>query len=359
MVRFLDWLDEAAGGLIRITYLLAGITAVAVYFGAGALPPSVDLALNAALPWLLAFSLETHTYLTARRVRAAWQEKQRQTLRVNLAVLVGLIAFSAWNQLNYLADTWTPPQHTALALPLWLAYLVRALVVPLAFLAAAFLAPLAEPVTAQVESEARATLADVFKIARKQRRRMLREAAREGRDMTGALVELVPDPEVRRIISHAYNAIRPAPLTPLAALTGPIVQTVPAEAILAVPTRTQEAAEAGPSASAASTPERPPTGPGSPIAARRRASKHAAHAARVAPLTARPRVLKLDPERRIRTLLAEDPDMSIRQLAKRARVSESTASKYRRLVRLEAEQLAERTGGAKDDREGQEGQVAR
>jgi hypothetical protein len=32
---FLDWLDEAAGGFIRLAYLLAGITAVAVYFGAG------------------------------------------------------------------------------------------------------------------------------------------------------------------------------------------------------------------------------------------------------------------------------------------------------------------------------------
>ena len=74
LARFLDWLDEAAGGLIRITYLLAGITAVAVYFGAGHLPAIVEAPLNAALPWLLGFSLETHTYLTARRVRAAWQD---------------------------------------------------------------------------------------------------------------------------------------------------------------------------------------------------------------------------------------------------------------------------------------------
>ena len=68
LTRFLDWLDEAAGGLIRVAYLLAGITAVAVYFGAWHLPLALDATLNAVLPWALAFALETHTYLTARRV---------------------------------------------------------------------------------------------------------------------------------------------------------------------------------------------------------------------------------------------------------------------------------------------------
>src|SRR5678809_1638470 len=61
--RFLDWIDEAASSLIRLTYLLAGITAVAVYFGAGHLPGYIEEPLNAMLPWLLAFSVETHTYL--------------------------------------------------------------------------------------------------------------------------------------------------------------------------------------------------------------------------------------------------------------------------------------------------------
>ncbi len=230
LTRFLDWLDEAAGGLIRVAYLLAGITAVAVYFGAGHLPLALDATLNAVLPWALAFALETHTYLTARRVRAAWQDHDQRALRVNLAVLVGLVAFSAWNQLGYLFGTWSPPTHTPLALPVWLAYLVRALVVPVAFLAAAFLAPLAEPIATQIENEARATLADVFKIARKQRRRMLTEAERAGRDMTGALVELVGDSELRRIISHAYAAIK----APTAPGTDRLVTSVVSTATVAV-----------------------------------------------------------------------------------------------------------------------------
>src|SRR5258708_6490174 len=108
--RFLDWLDEAAAGLIRVAYLLAGITAVAVYFGAGHLPHGVQDALDGALPWVLAAAVEIHTYLSARRVRSAWQDLQASTrgsaehdkawgaLRVNLAVLALLVAFSAWNQ---------------------------------------------------------------------------------------------------------------------------------------------------------------------------------------------------------------------------------------------------------------------
>ena len=208
LTALLDWLDEAAGGLIRLAYLAAGVTAVAVYFGAGQLPTRVDAAFNSALPWVLAFALETHTYLSARRVRAAWQDRDMGALRVNVGVLVVLLAFSAWNQLGYLSGVWQPPHAGPLALPVWLAYTVRALIVPAAFMAAAFLAPLAPPITAQIEGEARATLADVFKIARKQRRKMLQEAQAAGRDMTGALVELVSDAETRRIISHAYNAIR-------------------------------------------------------------------------------------------------------------------------------------------------------
>src|SRR5487761_2005900 len=219
MNSFLDWLDEAAGGFIRLAYLVAGITAVAVYFGAGSLPPLVDTLLNAGLPWALAAAVETHTYLTSRRVRAAWQERDRGALLVNLVVLAVLLAFSAWNQLGYLSGVWTPPHSGPLALPTWLAYAVRALIVPSAFMAAAFLAPLAPPITAQIEGEARATLADVFRIARKQRRKMLRAAEAAGRDMTSALVELVADDETRRIISHAYNAIR-AQDEPVTALQG-------------------------------------------------------------------------------------------------------------------------------------------
>lgn len=93
LTRFLDWLDEAAAGFIRLAYLLAGITAVALYFGAGHLPALIEEPLNGALPWILASAVETHTYITARRVRAAWQDRQWTVLKVNLGILAGLLAF--------------------------------------------------------------------------------------------------------------------------------------------------------------------------------------------------------------------------------------------------------------------------
>ena len=341
IAQFLDWLDEAAARLIRVAYLLAGVTAVAVYFGAGHLPPSVESALNGILPWALSFAVETHTYITARRVRAAWQEKQAGALKVNLAVLAGLLAFSAWNQLNYLYETWTPP-HTALALPGWLAYVVRALVVPGAFMAAAFLAPLAQPVAAQIEAEARNVLADVFRIARRQRKTMLKAAQREGRDMTGALVELVPDPELRRIIAHAYGAIG----SPVA---GSITHDGQLALVESPLTRAQESTGAGyaastvdapgdeptPAQTLAELPAKPPTGPGSPTSAPRRASKRTRRGN-----GGRPAILKLTPppaEERIRALIIAEPNVSIRQLAKRAGTSESTASKWRRVITSEAD----------------------
>jgi hypothetical protein len=332
--RILDTIDEAAGGFIRLAYLAAGITAVALYFGAGHLPLALETGLNAALPWALAAAIETHTYITARRVRAAWQDHDAGALKVNLAILAGLLAFSSWNQLGYLVATWTPPQ-TAIALPPVAAYLVRALVVPAAFMAAAFLAPLAPPITAQLEAEARATLADVFRIARRQRRRMLRHAQRSGRDMTAALVELVPDPEARRVIAHAYAAIG-------APVTGAIVQASPAAAPLALPAALQDGAQSPDS------PPRPPTGPGSPSAA-------SARTARQTGTAERPAILRLTPDRparrtaaqgsntrRVRTASVEAstraawrPGMSIGQLQRAAGVSRNSAAKWARVLEAE------------------------
>jgi hypothetical protein len=161
-------------------------------------------------------------------------------------------------------------------------------------------------------------LADVFKIARKQRRQMLRRAQADGRDMMYALVELVPDPEVRRIIGHAYGAIRePSPMPPERA----VMTTTPVEFV--APTPAQVA------------PPKPPTGPGTPEHASKRRRRGRAR---------RPAVLRLTPpetaEQRIRAVLADEPSIGIRQLAKRANVSESTTSKYAHVVRLKVSRSA-------------------
>jgi hypothetical protein len=313
VTRFLDWLDEAAGGAIRLAYLLAGITAVAVYFGAGHLPMILEGALNAALPWALAFAIETHTYISARRVRLAWQDRQASThdapewsrasdaMRVNLAILGVLLAFSAWNQLNYLYETWTP-QATTLALPAWAAYVVRALVVPAAFMAAAFLAPSAAPVAAHV-----------FSIARKQRRKLIRQAEADGRDMTGALVELVEDPAARRIIAHAYGAIK-APMIdapyagPLLTSSGTPAQTAPEERIIEAPEVT------------------PPARLRAVSAPRRRGVRRGAR--QTASVEAKARA-------------AYQPGMSIADLERAAKISRGSAMKWRSTLRAEAEAQAQ------------------
>ncbi|HEV8193310.1 MAG TPA: hypothetical protein VGP82_17745 [Ktedonobacterales bacterium] len=114
------------------------------------------------LEWRNGCTSKAAGHRSASAHRHAWQARNKPS---GAAFWRGLLAFSAWNQLGYLAETWHPPVSGVLALPGWLAYVVRALVVPAAFMAAAFLAPMAEPITAQIEAEARATLADVFKIA--------------------------------------------------------------------------------------------------------------------------------------------------------------------------------------------------
>jgi DNA-binding MurR/RpiR family transcriptional regulator len=59
----------------------------------------------------------------------------------------------------------------------------------------------------------------------------------------------------------------------------------------------------------------------------------------------RPAVLRLTPpetpEQRIRAVLRDEPTISIRQLASRAGVSHSTASKYAHVVRFEASRAAQ------------------
>ena len=341
MTRFLDWLDEAAGGLIRVAYLVWGIVAVAAYFGDGTVPPTIAHTLAALAPWVLAFSVETHMYLTARRVRAAWQALQSATrgsaergramgsMRVNLAILAGLLAFSMFNQLEYLAATWTPPQ-TALALPGPLAYLVRAIVVPAAFMAAAFLAPMGEGLPAQVQAEAHRFAAATFAVARRQWRARLAQMQQTGQDVTGALVQLVDDPAERRVIGTIHQAMYPA--------TGALTRaSLPAPSDLALN------ALPGYSGDPDDPPLPPlPTGPGSPLAAPD-ASKHAApdreRAGSIHLVDAEPprRRRTASAQSRVRRVLAMHPTISTRQLAKAAHVSDSTASKHRALWRAERE----------------------
>lgn len=218
MQRLLDWIDESSSSLIRLAYLFAGITAVAAYFGAGNLPPDVLALFNGILPWALAGAIETHTYLSARRVRGHYQQLQASTqgtaeyeqamrgLKVNLGILAALLAFSMYNQAEYLAATWHPA-NTALTLPAPWSFLVRAVVTPGAFMLAAFLAPMGENLAGQVRTVAHDFTRRAFKVAKLQWQARLIEMQREKEDVTAALVQLVEDPQERRIIETIHAAM--------------------------------------------------------------------------------------------------------------------------------------------------------
>jgi hypothetical protein len=232
--RYLDVLDESASGIIRLAYLLAGVIGVASYFSDGNVPAWFTHDLNTILPWVLAAAVEIHTYLTARRVRRAYQTVRAAApgsaehraadteLRVNLWILGGLILFECYNQLQYLAGNWHPP-HIPLTLPGPWPYLIRATFVPAAFLAAAFLAPADEGMAAQVQTAAHQLTALAFRAATKQWRRRLGELEQRGRDLSGALALLVEDEAERRVIATIHAALTGQPITVTAPAATPDV----------------------------------------------------------------------------------------------------------------------------------------
>ena len=202
--RILDKLDEAAGGLIRLFYLLSGVTAVAVYFGAGILPAFIEDPSNAILPWALAFSVETQAYISSRRLSKAYntlqapaledyqKEQARRELKTQLAIMAALLAFSVWNQFNYLGTVWHPQSVTGL--PIWVDYLIRALAVPCFFLAGSFLAPQAKTIGEQMDEEAHKTLRQFLRMMSQDGHSQTRWTAWSGhRPSATAVPEPLPD----------------------------------------------------------------------------------------------------------------------------------------------------------------------
>lgn len=182
--RFMDWIDEVGHSLVRPTLLAAGLTAVAFYFGGldlGSLASELARGnIEALVPWAVAFAVETFMYLMARRTSKAYSNMQSPVLEkdvkdaargdfwASFAVLLGLMIFSGWNQLNFLAETWHPAQTALLPLaPFW-QLAIRAFSVPIIFMFTAFLAPQPETVKETLNREAHKTLRGFLKLLRKQ-----------------------------------------------------------------------------------------------------------------------------------------------------------------------------------------------
>ena len=196
---------------------------------------------------------------------------------------------------------------------------------------------------------------------------MLQTAEKSGRDMTGALVDLVGDPETRRIISHAYAAISPDTLPRRQNITGSIIQPLEYEASGSRYTALQDGSqppsvlsspdmrivpisppESQPGAEN-DTPTRPPTGPGSPSILPVRTDR---------PKTPRPGTIKLVPEKQPRKIAARGrahpkesveakvrsvyvPGMSVGDLERAAGVSRSSANRWRIVLEREGQPTAQ------------------
>jgi hypothetical protein len=225
-----------------------------------------------------------------------------------LHVLV-MVSVAAIEAATYMYMAWRY-EHPATVLA-WALIAVRAAAAPLLAVYLSMARPL--PVTAR-DILAQAELASGAGV--------IRDVVREAQDH-GA-------PLAHKIALYGASAVmRPDDRERLHAMLGvvsAIVPSTPAEASVALLTAPQDAPHVGSSPQG----DRPPTGPGSP--AQRRASKRP-----VTGRSQRPAILQLQPpenaETRIRAVLLSEPSISIRQLARRAGVSQATASKHARIVR--------------------------
>jgi hypothetical protein len=134
------------------------------------------------------------------------RDAAKRGLWLYCGILLVLLAFSCYNQLEYLSATWTPP-NTALTLPAPWPFLLRALVTPALFMLAAFLAPLAETLAQSISNEARYLTRLTLESARRQWRARLQEMEARREDVTAALVNLVEDAQERRAINTIHHAL--------------------------------------------------------------------------------------------------------------------------------------------------------
>lgn len=194
---FFDWLDEAANRVLRIAYLIPFVIATAIYFG-GKLPGFVQDFLEGALPWTLAFAVETQTYTSVRKMAVIWnslkapalEDFQREQLKkemwTQIATVAVLSGFSVWNQASYLAETWKPTT-SAFGAPLWLDIAIRSLGPAAFFFLTSFGAPLAKTIGEKLGDESHKTLEAFLGVLKHQRQRAIKEIDGKMLDMSEAI----------------------------------------------------------------------------------------------------------------------------------------------------------------------------
>lgn len=339
MHRFLERLDAAASTVVPLLYLAGLMLGTLSYFA------NVQLGFTLAVGIALAFAAELHSFLALRRCRAIFGQLTRTTtdpdtrerlaaqLRVHVAILGALVAFSTFNSVAFVASTWHP---TPGWLPAWAQIGIRGAIIPAFFLLAGFLSPLTADAGALLASASHDMLHRTIKATVKQWKRRVETARKRGLDLAPIAVALMLDAGdtdgARRVemIARGLNVAEGISSAPAHATEAPTV----AEATMPVGTPAAIAAplSARSDANPPSDPP-PPTGPGSPTVQTRRVQTRRTRKA--------PAVIRLQPvpaEERIRAALVEHPGASIKRIAEAAGVSSATASKWRKVVRAEQDQ---------------------
>lgn len=336
ITRFLERLDAAASTLVPVAYLLGLLLGTMSYFAG--LTLDAGLAVGVAL----AIAAELHSFLEQRRVRALWSAAARASdlevreriatqLRGHIAILTALVAFSAVNATAFAAETWHP---AAGFLPSWLQIGIRGCVVPVFFLLTGALSPLSQDAGDELAHASRAMLRRTVKATVRQWNARIENARRAGVDLAPVAISLMLDAGdtdgARRVelIARGLAAAEAGSIPPA------VVRTA-----------------------AVGLPVRPPTGPGSPLVApgrgsnpRRAVAAVTAEPLRVlarrdsAPTASRRRAAahrpaaKASAETRARRVWM--PGMSAKALARAAKISDSTASKWHAILAREEGQVA-------------------
>lgn len=239
MNRLLERLDGAASTLVPLLYLLGLALGTVVYF------TNAHIGALLAVGVSLALAAEVHSFLAQRRVRALWglytrrglDEDAREALRTQLwvqgSILAGLVGFSAYNATAFVASTWTPAPGW-LPAPLQLG--VRGLIVPVLFLLTGFLSPLTTDAGAILASASREMLHHTIKTTVRQWRQRIKRARRRNLNLAPVAIALMLDAGdadgARRIhmidagLAHAEAGHAPGEALSVAALDAPTLAGV-------------------------------------------------------------------------------------------------------------------------------------
>lgn len=325
MERLVEKFSRFAASNVVLIYLLAMSLGTATYFVGRYIGLSPNFVV--VIGFATAAAVEVHSLLSQRLARRLWQQRNKldqadeeyesidSQFRIHMWITVGLVAFSIFNAWQFWRLTY-PAVITA-----WdvVAITIRAAFIPCAFLSAGFLVPLEYDAGMLLSDASHKMLRRTIKITISQWNRRISRARKQNIDLAPIAIALMEHAGHRdgarrvQMIATGLNVAEGREAVAYA-LSEPPLATAIALNTAQMPT------------------DRPPTGPGSPsLAPRPRAKGTVATGSRkVTQLrSGRPRKERRTAYERVADYLAEHPAASVRTVAEGARVSLSTASKYR------------------------------